>query len=153
MKCVTVGGCINLPSVMEGVIARTVESGWFGLQGVQPVYAFAPYTCEMSILPFLLSSNVIISITYSTVQVPLGCLSLSSLNLIQSSLFLSSSWHREHPLFMSPSVCQCSVSKSFFFWCGQLRSSVKSGKLNLLIFSNYLGAKKMPKLKLMAQHT
>lgn len=37
MKCATAGRCINLPSVMEGVIARTGESGWFGLQGVQPV--------------------------------------------------------------------------------------------------------------------
>lgn len=68
----TVGSCINLLSVMEGEIATAGEAGGFGLQGVQPVCAFAPYIAEMSNLPFLLSSNVIIFITHSVVQVPLG---------------------------------------------------------------------------------
>lgn len=53
---VTVGRCINQVAVMEGEIASS-EAGRFGLQGAR---AFAPYSPEMSNLPFLLSSNVII---------------------------------------------------------------------------------------------
>lgn len=47
---------------MESEIARAVEAGEFGLQGVQPICVFALYITEMSNLALLLSSNVIISI-------------------------------------------------------------------------------------------
>lgn len=53
---VTVGRCINQVAVMKGEIASS-EAGRFGLQGAR---AFAPYSPQMSNLPFLLSSNVII---------------------------------------------------------------------------------------------
>lgn len=46
---------------MESEIARAVEAGEFGLQGVQPICVFALYITEMSNLAFLLSSNVIIT--------------------------------------------------------------------------------------------
>ncbi len=69
---------------MEGEIMRTGDAGRFGrLRG-----AFAPYTTEMSHLSFLLISKVIIIIRHSTVQVPLGCLSLIFFNCIQSFFFL-----------------------------------------------------------------
>lgn len=53
---VTVGRCINQVAVMKGEIASS-EAGRFGLQGAR---AFAPYSPQMSNLPFLLSSNAII---------------------------------------------------------------------------------------------
>lgn len=86
-------------------IARTSEASEFGLQGVQPACASAPDTAEMSNLPFLLGS-IFFFIAYSTVQVPLGCLSLTFLNLSQSIFFWSSSQLQEHPLFfLSFSIC------------------------------------------------
>lgn len=80
-------------SVMEGEIVRTGEAGGFRLQGIQPVLVPLPLTllkCQMSALFAQFKCYYFYHIQYGTS--PLGSLSLISLNLTQSSLFLSNSW-------------------------------------------------------------